>query len=321
MFNNKKWKVNFYRVALIISIVGISLLASDAVSDYLSTLLFHDKPYGSIIAVVVGVIMFILEGFSYLIFKGLLAVIFSLAGWFVVSRFIEKTSVYNYILCKTDALSVVYGWIIWIGFSLLPVFVLYLSSNFMVINQAEFNSAYKHGLVKLNGHIDETMTYKIQAKYLAKNKSRKCKAKLTDRIHSKSFDYSPQITSDTLHAINIPLDTIKENFCHYQIYTLKICLARKDTQQKAGHKFGCYTLFKAPDKEDSMYEYMDYRIMYDGHVYQAMKNNKLNIYCGTKKGQEGIGRPFCTQDRRKKKSIIQYLETGNQSYLVNIYDK
>ena len=172
----------------------------------------------------------------------------------------------------------------------------------------------------LNGHIDKNMAYEIHTFYSARNKSRKCRAKLTDKIHSKQFNFKPQITN-TLHGITIPLDTVKENFCDYQINRVEICLARKETRQKTSHKFGCYMLFKSPDKEDSMSEYLGYHYMYDGHAYQKMENNKLNIYCGIRKDEQETGSLFCTQDRRKRKSITQYLQTGTHAYLINIYDQ
>jgi len=306
---------------LMISIVGISMLISDAISDYISSFLFHHKPHGNLIAVGVGAVMLLLEGYSYIILKGLFAVIFSLFGWFVVSRYIEKTSMYNYVLCKTEKMPILYGWLVWVGFSLLPIFVLYLSSNFEVmVNKPEFNNIYKYGLLKLNGHIDKNMTYEINTFYSARNKSRKCRAKLTDEIHSKQFNFKPLITN-TLHGIIIPLDTVKESFCDYQINRIRICLTRKEAQQKTNHKFGCYTLFKSPSEEDSMSEYLGYHFMSDGLVYQKMENNKLNIYCGTRKNELETGISFCTQDRRKRKSITQYLQKGTHSYLINIYDQ
>ena len=127
MFENKynKWAIYLFRITLLISIVGISLVVSDTIFSYnLSDNQSKGGLGGNLVEVVISIAISIFKGMLYPFFKVLVDYVFPILGWFVVSSLIEKTHIYNYILNKTNQHSLLYGGGVWLLFCLTPILVM-----------------------------------------------------------------------------------------------------------------------------------------------------------------------------------------------------
>ncbi len=305
--NNNLWKANLFRITFLVSTIIISYLASDAIAYSISTLLTNRPTSGGLFAVVVGLLLFLFKIFSYLFFKILITLFFSLIGWFLL-LLVEKSRLYRYLLEKMQQYTVISGWLIWMGISIIPLLFLYVSIHYSEIEKTAYNNPYKNTKVELNGHIDKTVSYKIKAIYRTKNNARECKSGLFDEYYkTKVHTYHPRITA-TLHSLNIPLDAEKKSVCQYQISTIEMCLTKINDKNDTKQMLGCYQLLISDNLKS------DY--MFDGYHYQEAKDNKLTIQCGSLNNLS----PKCGQNLKNRTSITQYLKSGNQNFFINIYD-
>jgi len=303
---NKNNKTSLFRITFMTSVIFISYYSSDFIAYSLSTSLV--KPaYGGLLAVFINFFLFFFKIFSYQFFKIVFTIIFSLIGGFLLLH-LEKSRFYRSLLEKTEQYTASTGWLIWMGLSVLPFLFVGATFLYYEASKTNYKDPNENTKVELNGHIDKTMSYTIKATYRAKNKVKGCSDGIFDEyFKSKVHTYHPRITG-TLHSLNIPLDAEKKSVCHYQIISINMCLT-KISNNKKNQEITCNQLLTL-DNDNSNY-------MADGHLYQEAKDNKLTIYC---RSQENLNLR-CTQDRDKRKSITQYIKTGNQNYIVNIYDQ
>ncbi len=239
------------------------------------------------------VVAFIVKLSLYLVF--LLLIPFFL--WKGASFFIDKYDFYPYLLNKTDHLPYIHSLAIWIGLSLsLLLPILFKDFSMKTVKPAPYDNTS----LKIAGHIDKDIKYKIKTNYLATYDSRRCKQRTllsgSPNPKKKSFDYQPIIANEQ-HQVSIPLyGTTGENFCEYQIKNVQICFTIQESKRS-----GCWDLFVT--ENSSSY-------MSDGRRYKKAKNNKLTIKC--------LKNGYCTQDLSQRESITQYLDKENLSYTVDI---